>query len=232
MSSSVGKGVGGQRQHLLGKLELGDPDPPGAGVDQLLAVGAAHRRLDHLHAASGADDPRLDRDRPDRDRAEDLQGDPADVESLAPSSDSISRPISAEGGPACWWPGSQGPRVSSVAQEALAVGLEESLRHGPILFGRLQPTATEPWRSWRRWRRQHALHPPSTRQSMLRVCPGPRPSTHIRRPGAGEPGEPSRSTPHGGAVNHGRVSAGHARVCKMLLPRSNATVRRTRNREI
>ena len=41
---------------------------------------------------------------------------------------SISRPISAEGGPACWAPGSQGPRVSSVATEAVAVALVEGTR--------------------------------------------------------------------------------------------------------
>ena len=33
----------------------------------------------------------------------------------SPPASSISRPSSAHGGPACWLPGSQGPRVSSVA---------------------------------------------------------------------------------------------------------------------
>ena len=37
--------------------------------------------------------------------------------SAASSSPSIARPISADGGPACWEPGSQGPRVSSVARK-------------------------------------------------------------------------------------------------------------------
>ena len=82
--------------------------------------------------------------------------------------------------------------------------------------------------------RQHAHHPPSTRQSMVRVCPDRRRAMHIRRAGAaGEAGEPGRSTPCGGAVNHGRVSAHRRAVsCRMRLPRWNATVRRTRNREI
>ena len=57
--------------------------------------------------------------------------------------------------------------------------------------------------------RQHAHHPPSPRQSMLQVCPDRRQAMHIRRCGAGEPGELGRSTPCGGAVNHGRVSADH-----------------------
>ena len=57
--------------------------------------------------------------------------------------------------------------------------------------------------------RQHAHHPPSTRQSMLRVCPDRRRAMHIRRRRAGEASEPGRSTPCGGAVNHGRVSADH-----------------------
>ena len=33
----------------------------------------------------------------------------------SPPTRSSSRPSSAHGGPACWWPASQGPRVSSVA---------------------------------------------------------------------------------------------------------------------
>ena len=53
--------------------------------------------------------------------------------SAASSSRSISRPISAEGGPACWAPGSQGPRVSSVARKPIAVALVEGLGHRRIL---------------------------------------------------------------------------------------------------
>ena len=38
------------------------------------------RRLDELHAAPRPDDPGLDHDRADRHRAEDLEGDPPDLE--------------------------------------------------------------------------------------------------------------------------------------------------------
>ena len=58
--------------------------------------------------------------------------------------------------------------------------------------------------------RQHAHHPPSPRQSMVRVCPDLRQAMHIRAVPPvkrGEAGEPRRSTPCGGEVNHGRVSA-------------------------
>ena len=43
---------------------------------------------------------------------------------------SIARPSSADGGPACWASGSQGPRVSSLGTEALAVQRVEGTGHG------------------------------------------------------------------------------------------------------
>ena len=69
------------RDRLGGEVDRRRPQPPGPRQHQDLAVDP-QLRLQHLHPPPGPHDPRLHLDRPDRDRAQDLEGDPADLEVL------------------------------------------------------------------------------------------------------------------------------------------------------
>ena len=62
-----------------GQLDLAEEHPPGAGADERLAGVIGERCLDHVDAAAGAHHLGGDPQPGDRDRAQDLEGDPGDV---------------------------------------------------------------------------------------------------------------------------------------------------------
>jgi hypothetical protein len=117
---------------LLGQVEGAGADPPAPRPDQLL-LAVAQRGLDQLHAAAGADDPRLDLDRTDRHRAQDLEGEAADLEVVR-----VLERLDLAADQRRRRPGVLGARIPGTAgqlggPEAVAVALVEGIGHARIL---------------------------------------------------------------------------------------------------